>query len=69
VDKPENRYRKGTVKWAVLEGDWADLTPGQIAEVLGVSLSAVRTAIGQIRRETGYDIPRVDGRKALWGYE
>lgn len=62
VDKPENPYRKGSLIWSVMEGEWEDLTTAQIAEVLGTVPSTVRTCIAMIKRETGYNVPRTSGR-------
>lgn len=69
MDEPDNPYRKGSAIWSVMEGDWADLPPSEIAYVLGTTVSAVRSAMGRIKRETGYDVPRLDERKSRWGYE
>ena len=35
--KPANPFRPGSLIWSVMEGDWSDLTPKQIGEVLGTS--------------------------------
>ena len=77
MDKPINPYRKGTVVWKVMqgsldawpEGGWADLTTEEIAEVLGSNVGTVRGAIGDIRRDTGYCVQRIDGRGRRYGYE
>lgn len=62
VDKPENPYRKGSLIWSVMEGEWEDLTMAQIAEVLGTVPNTVRTCVSKIERETGYNVPRTSGR-------
>lgn len=55
--KPDNPFRPGTLIWSVMEGDWSDLTPNQIGEVLGTSGRSVTAQITKIRRWTGYDVP------------
>jgi biotin operon repressor len=40
-----------------MEGDWSDLTPKQIGEVLGTSGRSVTAQITKIRHRTGYDVP------------
>lgn len=40
-----------------MEGDWSDLTPKQIGEVLGTSGRSVTVQIIKIRRITGYSVP------------
>lgn len=62
VDKPENPYRKGSLTWSVMEGDWEDLTVTQIAEVLGTVPNSISAIIAMIKRETGYNVPRTSGR-------
>ena len=37
MEIPANPYRKGSMIWSVMEGDWEDLTVDQIAEVLFTS--------------------------------
>ena len=55
--KPDNPFQKGTLIWSVMEGDWSDLTPKQIGEVLGTSGRSVTAQITKIRHRTGYDVP------------
>lgn len=55
--KPANPFRPGTLIWSVMEGDWSDLTPKQIGEVLGTSGRSVTAQITKIRHRTGYDVP------------
>lgn len=62
MDKPKNPYRKGSLIWSVMEGDWEDLTVTQIAEVLGAMPNSISSNIAAIKRETGYDVPRASGR-------
>lgn len=57
--KPDYPFRRGTLIWKVCNGDWEDLTPAQIAEVLDSTEKTVRQAIFIIKRKTGYDVPRV----------
>lgn len=59
--RPEDPYRKGSLIWSVMEGDWEDLTARQIAEVLDSTPGSVRNCIQRIKRETGYDVPHVRG--------
>lgn len=66
MDKPYNPYRKGSLIWSVMEGDWEDLTISQIADVLGRSCLSIRNAIWRIWSETGFSVPHADGRKTRW---
>lgn len=65
--KPENPFRKGSLIWAVMEGDWSDLTPSQIGEVLGSSGKSVSNQIIRIRRLTGYRVPHDPGKQRRRG--
>lgn len=56
-DKPANPYKKGSVIWSIMEGDWEDLTAAEIAEVLSTTMNSVWSCIGKIKRETGYVVP------------
>ena len=67
MNKPENPYRKGSIIWSVMEGDWEDLTVRQIAEVLDAGQNAVYMSISRIKKETGYDVPRVKRRSEGMG--
>ena len=60
--KPKNPYKKGTIVWNLLEGDWADLTAGQIAEVLDTTRASIHAALYRIKRETGYTVPHMTER-------
>ena len=57
MTKPENPYRKGTILWNLMEGDWADLTAGQIAETLDTTRASIRSALYRIKMDTGYIVP------------
>lgn len=52
-----NPYKPRTLKWALIEEDWSDLTIEQIAEVFCVSLKYARQAIVTIKKDTGYIVP------------
>lgn len=65
-NKPNNPYRKGSLIWSLMDGDFSDLTVAQIAEVFDATVMSIRDAIWKIRHDTGYDIPRTDGRAAKW---
>lgn len=71
--KPTNPYKKGSTIWKVMEGDWEGLTDRQIAEVLDVKNSTVRTCVTRIKRQTGYDVPHISEKerrgKEEEGYE
>lgn len=68
MKKPENPYvkrlnsGKTSILWSVFEGDWEDLTAGQIAQVLDTTPKLINTYISRIKRETGYTVPRLKGR-------
>lgn len=68
IEKPENPYFKYlengniSILWSVFEGDWEDLTPAQIAEVLGCDPKQVSSYIWKIKKETGYEIPHISKR-------
>ena len=55
--KPENPYRKGSIIWSVMEGEWGDLTANQIAEVLDTTRNTVCSMISKIRKDTGWAVP------------
>lgn len=56
-EKPENPYRKGSIIWSVMEGEWGDLTAHQIAEVLDTTRNTVYSMISKIRKDTGWAVP------------
>lgn len=62
MKKPENPYPRGTLIWSVMEGDWADLTAGQIAEVMGTTKKSVDMCMTRIKKKTGYIVPRLNRR-------
>lgn len=55
--KPINPYRKYSVIWSVMEGDWEDLTVDQIAEVLDKKPKTIQECIWKIKYKTGYSVP------------
>lgn len=55
--KPANPYKRGTLSWNLMEGDWEDLTVRQIAEVLDIMPNSVNGALLQIKKKTGYEVP------------
>lgn len=59
--KPPNPFRRGSARWNVYEGDWEDLTPGQIAEVLDLDLNYIHGILSDIYKKTGYKVPHVSG--------
>lgn len=63
MDKPTNPYKKDSTIWKVMEGDWEDLPPSRIAEVLDVKYSTVRQCITRIKRQTGYDVPHISEKE------
>lgn len=62
--KPANPYSKeqDIILWSVFEGDWEDLPRDEIAWTLGTSESKISACFAKIKRETGYDVPRVRRR-------
>lgn len=52
--KPVNPFKKWSIVWQVMEGDWEDLTINQIAEVLDVHPGTIYGSVRQIRLRTGY---------------
>lgn len=61
MEKPENPYKKGTLIFDIMEGDWEDLTVPQIAEVLYASPKLIWKYIRKIENETGYRVSRTKG--------
>lgn len=57
MDKPENPYRKGTLIWSVMEGDWEDMAVSRIAETLCTTPQNISVYIWQIKNKTGYKVP------------
>lgn len=66
MNKPQNPFRKGSIIWSVMEGDWEDLTVRQIAEVLGTGPGNIYCCLSKIKTETGYIVPRVDAREVAF---
>lgn len=50
---PKNPYKPGTIKAALYEEDFSDLTIPQIAEVFGTNERTVYHTIYRIKKETG----------------
>lgn len=63
MDKPKNPYQINTIIHDLMDGDWGDLTPVEIADVLGTTADTIRVYIRKIKNETGYCVPHTDGRK------
>ena len=63
MQKPHNPYKRGTTIWSLFEGDWEDLTATQIAEVLDCPRRTIDTCLRQIKKDTGYVVPRTLGRR------
>lgn len=55
----QNKYRKGSIKWALCNEDFSDLTVPQIAEVFDVPEATIYHSIGTIKKETGFRVPVV----------
>lgn len=58
-NKPKNPYPPRSIKWALMEEDWSDLTVSQIAEVFGEEAEprTIRRYIASIEHRTGYVVP------------
>lgn len=52
-------YKSRTMRWALMNEDFSDLTVKQIAEVFNTSTPVVYAAISQIKVQTGYKVPYV----------
>lgn len=59
VKKVQNPYRPRTMRWALIEEDWSDLTLRQIADVFGCADTSVSMAMQDIYKRTGYRVPYV----------
>ncbi len=57
----KNPYKPQSLRWKLVEGDWEDLTPSQIAEVLDCTPQAVHKAL-RVIEEGGIEVPYVKGR-------
>lgn len=53
MDRPQNPYHRGTLIWSVMEGDWTDLTAGQIAEVMGTTKKSIDVCMTRIKKKPG----------------
>ena len=62
MNKPKNPYREGSILWSLVEGDWADLSAAQIAEVLDTTRASIHTYLYKIKHETGYTVPHMTER-------
>lgn len=60
--KINNPFKKGSIIWSVMAGDWEDLTTHQIAEVLGSTYYTIRDCFETIRIKTGYRVPHAKGK-------
>lgn len=54
MDKPVNPFVPRSMRWALMEEDWSDLTVRQIAEVFDTSIESVKASMSAIKRKTGY---------------
>lgn len=60
LQKPkENPFKPRSMRWALIEEDWSDLTVHQIAEVFSTSPETVYAAIRKVKQVTGYRVPHV----------
>ena len=59
------KYEKGSLNWALMTGDWEDLTVSQIAEVLDEDKDVIKSRIYEIKKKTGFDIPRKRARRGV----
>lgn len=74
MNRPENPYRKGTLIWALMEGGlqgefdgkagFEDMTTQEIADMFDKAYRTVQGTFERIKRETGFRVPRLDGRLA-----
>lgn len=65
LQKPkENPFKPRSMRWALIEEDWSDLTVRQIAEVFGTKEPVIYAAMRVIHRKTGYWVPHVRAEKA-----
>ncbi len=57
----KNPYKPQSLRWKLVEGDWEDLTPSQIAEVLDCTPQAVHKAL-RVIEEGGHRGPLCQGQ-------
>lgn len=69
TEKKRNQYKKGSIAWTLLNGDWSDLNVRQIAEVLGVETKKIYSTINNIRIRKGYEVPHVCVRPRKGGHD
>ena len=63
IDRPKNPYKKMSLIWSLMEGDWEDLTTDQMAEVLDADINSIRSLLRKIEQDTGYKVLYVRRRK------
>lgn len=63
------RLPNGWLKKCLLSEDLSDLTPIEIAEIFNAPIKSVRKTMWEIKKETGQNIPHVDGRSKRWSIE
>ena len=56
IDRPKNPYKKGSLIWSLMEGDWEDRTTDQISEVLDADTNSIRSLLRKIEQDTGYKV-------------
>lgn len=66
AESPGPDTPKPAIRQRLLEGDWHDKTPKEIAEALGVSAGGVNSALSILRRE-GVDVPHVGTERKKGG--
>ena len=54
--KPDNPYPYRSIRWALMEEDWSDLTYKEIAEVFDTTPQSIQYAIAAIKKKTGYTV-------------
>lgn len=59
---PKNPFTPGTMRAALYEEDFSDLTIEQIAEVFNSTINAVHSAMTEVRTKTGKQIEFRDAR-------
>lgn len=59
---PNNPFTPGTMRAALYEEDFSDLTIEQIAEVFNSTVNALRRAMTEVRAKTGKQIEFRDAR-------
>lgn len=65
LQKPkENPFKPRSMRWALIEEDWSDLTVHQIAEVFATKETVIYSAMRVIHKKTGYWVPHMRAEKA-----